>query len=75
MWRLEGRGYTETFLSTLCPEFLGRRAELAAWEILYGNMFKYLIQYRVSHLLVDLGWVDYDLIWVFHQLALLTSRF
>ena len=36
MWKLEGRGYTETFLSTLCPEFLGRRAELAAWEIWYG---------------------------------------
>ena len=32
MWKLEGRGYTETFMSMMCPEFLGRRAELSAAE-------------------------------------------
>ena len=35
MWDLQGRGYTETFLSTLWPDFLlgGRRAELGVAEI------------------------------------------
>ena len=31
--------------------------------------------YRMSHLLVDLGWVGFTLIWVFHHLAQLPSRF
>lgn len=33
IWDLEGRSTKDTVLSTMCPEFLGRRAESSAWEL------------------------------------------
>ena len=43
IWDLKGRSVRDTVLSSMCPEFLGRRAEVSTWELWGGIMIKDIV--------------------------------
>ena len=48
IWDLKGRTFKDTVLSTMWPSFLGRRAEVSAWELWGGNIQKNRISTRYT---------------------------
>ena len=43
IWDLKGRSVRDTVLSSMCPEFLGRRAEVSTWELWGGIIIKDIV--------------------------------